>query len=58
MAASATAGGKRIFTPGNINDCIGKVKAAYGATNPITPLDAWPASIWPATTSSRARAFS
>jgi hypothetical protein len=37
MAASATAGGLRVFTPGNVNDCIGKVKAAYGSTNPITP---------------------
>jgi hypothetical protein len=37
MAVNAMAGGTRFFTPGNVNDCIGKVHAAYGSTNPITP---------------------
>ena len=37
MAASATADGMRVFTPGNVGDCINKVHAAYGSTNPITP---------------------
>ncbi len=37
MAASATADGMRVFTPSNVGDCIGKLKAAYGSTNPITP---------------------
>jgi hypothetical protein len=36
-AASATSDGMRVFTPGNVGDCIGKLKAAYGSTNPITP---------------------
>ena len=37
LAAQATAGGKRIFNSSNMGDCISKLKAAYGSTNPITP---------------------
>jgi hypothetical protein len=37
MAASATADGMRVFTPGNVGDCINKLNAAYGSTSPITP---------------------
>jgi hypothetical protein len=36
MATTATTGTKRIFTPGNTGDCINKIKAAYGSTNPIS----------------------
>ena len=35
--AQATAGGKRIFNASNMGDCIGKIKAAFSSTNPITP---------------------
>ena len=37
LAASATADGMRVFTPGNVSDCINKLHAAYSSTNPITP---------------------
>jgi hypothetical protein len=37
LATQATAGGKRFFTAANMNDCISKIKAAFGSTNPITP---------------------
>jgi len=37
FAAAAVAGGVRVFTPGNINDCLNKVKAAYTGTTVITP---------------------
>lgn len=32
----ATTNTKRIFTSGNTGDCINKLKAAYGSTNPIS----------------------
>jgi hypothetical protein len=37
LANQAMADGKRIFAPGNVGDCINKVKAAFGSTAPITP---------------------
>jgi hypothetical protein len=37
MANQAIVGGKRIFNSNNMGDCIGKIKAAYSGTNPITP---------------------
>jgi hypothetical protein len=37
-AATAMADGKRTYSPANAQDCINKVKAAYGGTSPlITP---------------------
>lgn len=36
MAATAMKGTKRIFTAGNTQDCINKIKSAYGSTNPIS----------------------
>ncbi len=37
FATQATSDPKRVFTPANISDCIGKIKAAYGNNAPITP---------------------
>jgi len=37
MAMAATAGGKRVFTPANMGNCINKLSAAYGGSGPITP---------------------
>jgi hypothetical protein len=37
-AATATAGGVRVFTPGNVNNCLNKVKSAYGnGTTVVSP---------------------
>ncbi|MES1206185.1 MAG: hypothetical protein ABUS79_09635 [Pseudomonadota bacterium] len=36
-AAAAVAGGKRVFAPGNMNNCLNKVKAAYNGSTIITP---------------------
>ena len=36
MATAAVAGGKRVFAPGNMNNCLNKVKAAYNG-NTIAP---------------------
>jgi hypothetical protein len=36
-AAVAVSGGKRVFAPGNMNNCLNKVKAAYNGTTLITP---------------------
>jgi hypothetical protein len=37
FATQAQAGGIRVFTPGNMGDCINRTRAAYGSSNPITP---------------------
>ena len=37
FASHATADGRRIFAPGNVADCVAKVKAAFASTAPITP---------------------
>ena len=36
MNTAAITGTHRVFTPGNIGDCINKLKSAYGSTNPIS----------------------
>lgn len=36
-AAIDVGGGKRVFQPGNMNNCLNKVKAAYNGTTIITP---------------------
>jgi hypothetical protein len=37
FATAAVAGGVRVYTPNNVNDCLSKVKSAYTGTTVITP---------------------
>ena len=37
LASQATAGGKRMFTPNNMGDCLSKLNSAYKRQQPITP---------------------